>query len=134
MPWMLFVIIYVLLGLHITAEIFHLYWIFPWFDLLTHFIGGVWIGYATVWFLYGSKYITPRLWAPKKAFLYILISVLSIGILWELYEIIVHLIEDIPFEMGYLQDTCMDIVMDTLGAVSAYVFSVFFSKRRSISI
>lgn len=122
MPWTLLALIYLLLSLHVAAEIFHLYWIFPWFDILTHFIGGVWIGHATLWLLYGSVYMRPREWSAKQAFKYVLLAILCIGIAWELYEVLVHLIQYIPFERGYVVDTVTDVVMDTLGSITSYLY------------
>ena len=45
----LFVLIWVLTFIHMVAEYYHLYYHLSWFDIVTHFLGGVWLGLAVVW-------------------------------------------------------------------------------------
>ncbi|KKS86003.1 MAG: hypothetical protein UV60_C0004G0080 [Parcubacteria group bacterium GW2011_GWA2_43_11] len=46
---LLFIVIWVLALVHMTAEYYYLYWTVRWFDILTHFLGGLWVGIAVVW-------------------------------------------------------------------------------------
>lgn len=129
----LFLFIYLLLMLHVGAELFYWYWIFPWFDLLTHFLGGVCIGVGVLWLFFMSGYIAPRTWSARSGLIHTLVGVGIIGVGWEVYEIAVHLLLQTPFESGYALDTAGDITMDTLGALSAYVGFAWRAKRKGVA-
>ncbi len=128
----LFLLIYLLLMLHVGAETFYWYWTFPWFDLLTHFLGGVCVGLGTLWFFFMSGYLRERPWSGRSGLLYTLAGVGVIGIGWELYEVIVHLVLHTPFDKGYLLDTAGDLTMDTLGALASYLCFALRAKRNGL--
>lgn len=125
----IFFFIYILLMLHVGAEVFYWYWTFWWFDLLTHFLGGVCVGLSVLWLIFLSGYVPKRLWSARRGIVHTLIGVGIIGIGWELYEVAVHLLLHTPFESGYLLDTAGDIIMDTVGALSAYIGFAWRAKR-----
>jgi hypothetical protein len=130
----LFLLIYLLFLLHVGAETFYWYWTFPWFDLLTHFLGGVCVGLGTLWFFFMSGYIKQhqRSWSGRLGLLYTLIGVGVIGVGWELYEVFVHLALHTPFDRGYLFDTAGDLTMDTLGALVSYLCFAWKAKRKGV--
>lgn len=129
---MLFLLTYLLLMLHIGAEIFHWYWIFSWFDILTHFLGGICVGLGTLWFFFMSGYIKKLPWSGRSGLLYTFVGVGVIGVGWEFYEVFMHILFHNPFDRGYLLDTATDLAMDTLGAVLAYLCFAWGVKRRGI--
>jgi VanZ family protein len=96
-----------LLGLHWWAMEDFLYWQLQWFDVPMHFLGGLSLGVLAVGFLHTYK---PRLFIA---------GLLAAFIAWELFELAFGL----PREDAYILDTCVDIVMDTLGAVLAYAIA-----------
>jgi len=78
-----------------------------------HFIGGFWIGLATIYFL-----------APKaisfRSILIILFSVLLIGVGWELFEIFFNnYIAQNPFNT---LDTISDVFFDLAGGSAAILY------------
>jgi len=116
----LFVLIWVLAVAHMMAEVYYLYWVFGWYDIMTHFLGGLWVGMAFLWIWYLSGYVG-EIKAPDKKALYIaLLAGLVIGILWEGYEYIVWIWSGTGLPQNYIPDTTLDIVVDILGAFLGY--------------
>lgn len=110
-----FGIIAILAGLHLLAVNYFLYWRFPWFDLLTHFIGGVWIAVFIAWISMLRNKI-PYLVGS-------LLAVFAFGVLWELFEV-QNLIIDV--ETGAL-DSVKDIAIALLGGAIGAYFARFLS-------
>ncbi len=95
---------------------FFLYWKWWWFDIMMHFLGGLWVGGATLWVYYFSGYFRAN--QNKKILLWLsIISVVVIGVGWEVFEFVTAI--EI-FSDGYVGDTILDLIMDTTGAVVAY--------------
>ena len=84
-----------------------LYWRWWWFDLLMHFLGGVLIG--------GIALVVSDVWKTPKAITFIVLLIL-IGVGWEVFERFFGLYK----EAGYLLDTFIDLIMDTIGAFVVY--------------
>jgi len=97
-----------LLFFHWAGITYTLYWVFAWYDLLTHFLGGVVLALSLAVFGKYKGYEPP--------FSHLLIFAFGVGIIWELFE----LWAGIPREAGFLLDTTIDLGMDMLGAVFAY--------------
>lgn len=111
-------------GLHLLAIEFNLYWELPFFDVLLHFLGGMWVALIVFWFLYIAKLVPVM---PSRALWYMLAGVLVVGISWEVYEQSFAL----RFALNYPLDTSIDIAMDIVGALVAYRF-VKTSRYRSV--
>jgi len=125
----LFVLIWALALVHMMAEYYYLYWIFRWFDIVTHFFGGVWVGIAAIWFWYLSGYIKAMHFPKKKAVLVALLFGLLIGFLWEGYEYVVWQLVGKGLPPNYIPDTTLDLVMDCMGAyLGFFALSRFFFK------
>jgi hypothetical protein len=107
-----FIALISLAALHIAAIIFALYWHYVWLDVVTHFLGGVWVALAVQ---------LARAWMgqPLLNSVWVLVMVLIVGIAWELFE----LLTGIPRENNYMFDTSIDLVMDSLGALVGYAVS-----------
>ena len=115
----------VLIGaLHLVAIEFNLYWELPLFDVLLHFLGGVWVALTVFWFLYIYKIVPVR---PAHALIFMLVGVLVVGISWEIYEYSFT----VTFAANYPLDTGIDLAMDVIGALVAYRF-VKTSRYRSM--
>lgn len=84
-----------------------------WYDIPMHFFGGVWVALAALWVseMPFAGCVKAHVSMPS-----ILACVLAVGLAWEAYEVIFS-IADIH-EAGYLFDTSLDLVMDTLGGLS----------------
>lgn len=98
-----------LAALHLWALDAYLYWQYPWFDVLIHFLGGLAIGAFVVGLL---VHFRPRLYIAILAATYI-------G--WELFEVVAG----VPREANFIFDTTLDLLMDTLGGIAAYVAARF---------
>src|SRR3989338_4819915 len=85
----IFVLVFFIAILHISATIFHFYWSIWWFDLPVHFLGGVWMSLASLWLLFFSGYVHLRAKKPLDFIMTALLITLSFGILWELFEYLV---------------------------------------------
>lgn len=86
------------------------YWNLWWY--LLHFLGGVWVAFGVLWLC--------GLFKIRISWFYVLLFVLAIGIIWELWEL---LIDSVPHE-GYVLDTTLDLIMDTCGGI-AVVWGVY---------
>lgn len=113
--WLLPVVVFLLVvvaGLHGVATVRHWYWVYSWFDLILHFLGGLWAALATVWVAR-----TTRLWGaggvPRNAWVWIFAATLAAGLAWEIYEYLVGMV--FVDKGGYLEDTLADLAMDLLG-------------------
>ncbi len=120
-------VIYLLLAIHGAALVFYLYWIYPWFDLLTHYIGGVWVGFAAVWLLYYSQYRQPKPILFTHSLVRVMALVALVGILWEVYEIVTLLALQAEIPGNYTGDSILDLIMDMLGALTAYIAARYLS-------
>ena len=108
-----------LAGLHYLAESYYLYFTFWWFDIPMHFLGGLLIGLLALWILFvcekcGFSHVNSLL-----VFFVTLGVVLLVGSLWELFEVFTGItpITDID-----LVDTLEDLLLDSLGAIVAFLY------------
>lgn len=104
---MLFVV-----GLHWVASIEGLYWTVDWFDVMMHFLGGLWTLLFILWVI-STQYVS----GLKKyvSISSLIIAVIVVGIIWEWHEIFFRFTSF--SDPGYWFDTNKDLVMDTLGAI-----------------
>lgn len=123
-------LIVVIFALHILALALHLYWTLWWYDIMLHFLGGVFVGLLTLWFRFFSGYArAPHLSSETQLFALFIPIVLLVGIGWELFEYALG--QNWSVE-GYWLDTGMDIALDVLGGAVAFLFfkSKFMSYER----
>lgn len=93
---------------------FYWYVAIPWFDHLTHFLGGLFLA-----FLF-SMVLRRVSWSPRRYFFLSILFVAAIGGLWELYELSVQeLVGSIPFVT--LSDSMSDLFFDVLGGVVGWL-------------
>ena len=92
-----------------------------WFDMPMHFLGGLWLGLAFVWFFFNKEF-------NWKLILKIILGVLLIGILWEIFEVILNnYTTQLPFNT---LDTLSDIFFDLAGGT----FAVLYFLKRTIML
>lgn len=126
----LFVLIWALALIHMLAEQYYLYWTVRWFDMVTHFLGGAWIGLASIWVWYFSGYVRKPQFPKGRVLLLAVLSGLVVGVIWEVYEFAVWKVVGRPFPENYIGDTQLDIIMDMCGAYVGYVTYRFLSSHR----
>ena len=118
--------------IHMTAEYYYLYWTIRWFDIVTHFLGGLWVGIAVVWVWHFSGYVR-KMYMPDRSTVFVaLLGGLLVGLTWELYEYIVWMMTDAGLPPGYVGDTLLDLIMDITGAgVGFLILQQFIFKKQA---
>ncbi len=126
-----FILIIIIAVLHFLALQFYLYWTFWWLDILMHFLGGLWVGLTALWFFFFSGYMhkNVNLVRSTKIFLITIASVIVVGVLWEVWELWADLV--FVNEAGYFLDTSLDMVMDTLGGIVAFIYAKKHLKNKN---
>lgn len=84
-----------------------LYWYYPWFDTLMHFLGGLALGTFAIAFL------------DKRRPLVFLGGMIAVALGWELFELMIHA----EREANFVFDTSLDLLMDAVGMSSAYILA-----------
>lgn len=82
-----------------------LYWRYPWFDTLMHFVGGLTVATFGI-----------ALLAKRRAFVF-LGAMLGVAIGWELFELAINA----QREANFYFDTSLDLLMDAVGMSIAYI-------------
>ena len=78
-----------------------------------HFLGGFWVGLAFL-------YLFPPKDSPLDAIFITLLLVLTVGVLWEVFEILINeIIAQNPFNV---LDTASDIFFDLSGGLCAILY------------
>lgn len=108
--------------LHLLAIEHDWYFYFWWFDIMMHFLGGLWVGLITSAYLISPKNVLfPRSRSFGSLYMPIFIIALIIGVGWELFELlggIMHL-----SDRGYLFDSVKDLLNDSLGGLVGATFT-----------
>ena len=125
----LFIYIWALALVHLVAQHLFLYWHYKWLDIPMHFLGGVWVGLAALWLWYYSGYGRKGDVAPHRPWIVALAGGFAFGVLWECYDFLVWNFGAGAFPVNYLQDTALDIVMDLIGAFTAFLLFTFMYRR-----
>lgn len=113
--------IFFIFFLNFIAEKFHLYYSLWYFDMIMHFLGGAWLGIFFV-FIFNIKELS------FKNFLKIFFGVLFIGVLWELFEIVVN--DALAKNPLNLSDILSDLFFDLFGGFSmVYLLNVKFLRK-----
>jgi hypothetical protein len=118
--------------LHFLALGYSFYWRFWWYDILTHFLGGVVVGLGALWgaLLWGWGVNEQQIPVRQRLLFTTIAVALLIGISWETYELWFDLYDT----EQYVLDTSLDLLMDTAGAVFAYVYAIRFKFPRVVKV
>ena len=100
------------------------YWSLWWFDIVTHFLGGLWVGGMALWLLTkGSKRSNTYVyWAG-------MVAAFLVGVGWEVFEVVTDPL--LSSEAGYLSDTICDLFTDTAGGLLAAL--LFLRSREKMN-
>ncbi len=111
-------LLYIVAALQMLALYFFWYWSYWWYDIMMHFLAGLWVGGMVLWvyFFSGSTKISRPI-RKSHAYLMAISITFLIGLSWELFEF--SLDTFIIFQQNDLMDTMGDLGMDILGALSA---------------
>lgn len=119
--------VWILLGLQLTAMKFYLYWVFEWFDILMHGLGGVAVGFFIAALLVRFKDVL-REHSGIFVFL-VLAGTVFIGLLWESLELVLDLYMKEALHQPSVSDTILDLIMDGVGALVAGIVSIITIKK-----
>jgi len=119
---------------HLIATIHYLYWKYKYLDTILHFLGGVWLGLAVIWYGYYSNKIS----LPKKPLIFTIIIVLSftslVGVLWEFFEFFINEYVAIKIDPDIvkldLKDNSKDTFSDLFSALFGSLISSFILLKR----
>lgn len=123
-PKTLIAILFLLAILNALAVVFSWYWRIPWLDMLTHTLGGVFIGGSFLWFVWTKKHSHKI----HTIILQVILATILIGLLWEIFEFIT----DYIFKANSydIVDGTSDLIFDILGGIIASVF--FINKNNNL--
>jgi len=121
------VVLAVLISLHLVGSYYSWYWVYSWFDIVVHILGGLWVASVFLWLSSYLGEINSMKEYKVKSFLIALVSGLLVGVVWELSENLGG-ITFINLD-GYGLDTAFDLVNGALGAILAYFY--FVKKKKS---
>ena len=123
---MTFLVFFILFVTFIAVKLYWYYLIW-WFDMPMHFLGGFFLGFLAFYL-----YIQATRFSFTRQLLYVFLFTLSIGIGWELYEIIFNnILAGVPFNT---LDTLSDICFDVSGGVTAFLFLLYEQHKREYTI
>lgn len=123
------VILFALLTLivHLIANGLELYVILPWFDIITHLLGGVAVGYMACLFAMRSNEGDVKPWQWWVRFILIILFAFLVWELWR-YGGQAHQ-WDADF-VGKFTDTIVDVLAGLLGAFIAVSWLSIFHRKK----
>ncbi len=110
---------------HIFALELSWYYIFRWSDVPVHILGGFWVTITTFWIFLKYRIADTSL-DSRTSILIMLISVLIIGVLWEIFELASG--NTSLSVRNYWQDTFTDVASGFVGGVVA---NIYFSRIKN---
>lgn len=117
LKYIVFLMFVIFLANNIALK-FYWYYSISWFDMLMHFLGGLWVGLFFSYIFYDKNPFFKQL-------LTVILCVLSVGILWEIFEFFIGAIAHDPFS---IRDTTSDIFFDLAGGL----FAIFYCLKKTM--
>lgn len=117
---------------HFLGTYGHLYYIFPYYDIPVHFLGGLWVGLSAIWFAKNAFRALPVTFG--RMFAWVLSSTLCAAVLWEMFEFYSGLTYPALITsagLTYRMDTFKDVAMGLFGATIAFVLAYMISERNT---
>ena len=111
-------LVVIMVGVDFVARLNFWYWVYPWFDNVSHFLGGLSLGTFALYMWYGSGIFGRTTPSKREAFATAFVFVLIIGLGWEVFEY-VYGIAGPSIGQTYAQDTFTDVFSDICGAALA---------------
>lgn len=115
-------------ALHLGALKYSWYWLYWWFDIPVHFLGGIVVALISL-YVY-LKYSSAQGSLTKKQLFWVtFLGVLVIGLLWEAFELVVG--GRAFADSDYMLDTISDIFTNISGSALVYVIISSIYERKS---
>ena len=96
------------------------YWIMWWFDMPMHFFGGFLSAVLIFLFFYKRLRALDAVHS-ERAFLFIMLGILALGLVWELHEVIVERAIPAGMDIVSFVDSISDLFFDMAGGLLAYL-------------
>lgn len=106
------------------ASVFYWYVAIPWFDMMMHVLGGVFVAILGAAVLF--KHI--RTLPSRELFITLALFVFIIGLAWEYYEYIVQFYVK-GVQLAHITDSLSDLICDMLGGSIGTLFVIHLKKR-----
>jgi len=97
--------------IHQVAVNAYLYWLYLWFDIPMHFLGGAVAAFGFLSWV-GERFVP----VTSRSFFATMLFVLLVGLSWEVFEWYFSLTDT----LAYWSDTIGDLCFDLLGGAVAY--------------
>lgn len=102
---------------------------FHWYDAFLHFIAGIVFGIVGFLIIY-IFYSTNRLRIPQSFIILFAFSFAStIGVVWEIFEFILDRAIGTNLQVNSLEDTMVDLILNTVGAIAASLIGYLYLKK-----
>jgi hypothetical protein len=122
------VLVVALFGVHALGMYAGLYWIFPWFDIVTHVWGGVVIGFLVQAALVRFGNTSAKSLSSIRMQIFWFVGIVAIAIGWEFYEYVLNnILAHWDFDSI---DTLTDCINDLVGAWVAWMWTKVFVLPR----
>lgn len=121
-------LIVLMLVLHLAATAFYWYVSIPWYDMLMHTLGGIFLAVFTTALF--ARYIIAL--NRYETMVTLLLAVLIIGGLWEYFEYAMQYIVRGSAELANVPDSVLDLVCDMLGGIAGVYFVLHLKKRYNV--
>lgn len=106
--------------MHLAATALHLYWTIWWYDIIVHFLGGAFAGLLILWLRFFSGYFgSPLIPSKMQLLCFVALATLAVGVGWEVFERVLGHTWSVE---GYWLDTILDVILDLLGSIIAFLF------------
>jgi hypothetical protein len=113
----------------VAVAVFHnfgaylrLYFVFPWYDIPMHFLGGLWVGLTSVWAL--EVFFGECRYSFVRSLMWVLSAVLCFAVIWEMFEFFggINNAQTVTaMGLTFWADSTKDICMGLLGGIVAFV-------------
>jgi len=120
--------IFIVIIFHFFALQNSWYWRVRWIDIPVHIIGGFGVALLSVWIALKFKHINNICNYKIKSFLIIFVSVLSVGIFWEIFELIIRFTHF--GRANYWEESLVDVINGLIGGVIAYFYFIKYKKTK----
>jgi hypothetical protein len=116
------IVLIILAGLHFLGTYHHLYFVFPFYDVPAHFLGGLWVGLTALWV---SEVVFGEI--PKsfvRTLVWVLSAALCFAVVWEMFEFYSGVAS--PYMktvagLSYWADVTKDLAVGLIGSMFAFL-------------
>jgi hypothetical protein len=108
--------IIIITALKFIGDKLHLFTSISFYDIIMHFLGGVWLGIFFVWLFYKEIIKKENL---NLVFTKTILLILLVGLAWEVFEVFNYqIILKNEFDVA---DTISDLIFDLLGGITSFL-------------